>query len=130
MIDTLRRQNIDSILSKMDAQLEAYRSNEYSCLMNVDHSFQCGCMLFGALTKEMDRENLALSRPEWPFFGHSIISICETIRSMKSRDWYESRHSLHHCNITKPLKLIVDSTLSGVCGLRFAKQSPQEESAE
>ncbi len=76
-------------------------------------------MLLGALTKEMHRVKLMSPRPEIPFSGHSLDSICVRIRSMKSELWWHNAYDQHECNISSMSDSIVEWTLAMAKGLNM-----------
>jgi hypothetical protein len=98
----------------MYGQLEIYHSAEYSCPIDTRYSLQCGCMLIGALTKEMDSMNFMVPRPSAPFFGQSFDSICGIACLTKSETWYRSDYDRHSCNVRTAMKDIVASAIDSV----------------
>jgi hypothetical protein len=104
-------------MSGLYKQLDLYRSATYSCPISTSYSFQCGCMLLGTLTKEMDSANLLSPRPNIPFFGQSFDAICDKVRLMKSKTWFHSSYNQHECNASTAVNSIVDLAVAGMEGL-------------
>jgi hypothetical protein len=62
---------ISALLGDLYTLLETYRDAAYICPDHEDHSSVCGMVMFGALTKALDRLELA-PRPAEPFEGISL----------------------------------------------------------
>jgi hypothetical protein len=88
MIDTKRRTAITVILARLDAQVHYYRSTSYSCPQDRECSFQCGCMLLGALMRGLDSVGLPSLQLGRPVSGHGVDVLCKKITSMKSEQWH------------------------------------------
>jgi hypothetical protein len=100
-IDCKRYQAIESIISQLHEFLEKYRNSNYQCPQDKSWSFQCGCFLLGALTKEMDRMELLSPRPEVPFAKLSFEGIWEKLKSTQSPAWSPELdcYDYHDCNL-------------------------------
>jgi hypothetical protein len=120
-----------TIISGLADQLDWYRSATYTRPANSEYSFQCGCMLFGALTKQMDPSDL-IKRPR---FKQTLDAICAKVRSIESPTWYHGTYNYHHssyygssndrhsCNISTDVNSIVDSAVARVAGLSLTEKS-------
>ena len=51
--------------------MDGYRSAEYKCPSDEKLSFNCGSMLLGGLSRELQRLKILSPRPETPFNGMS-----------------------------------------------------------
>jgi hypothetical protein len=109
-------------MSELHKQLDVYRSATYSCPISTSYSFRCGCMLLGALTKEMDSAKFLSPRPRIPFFGQSLDAICDKVRLMESEIWFHSTYNQHGCNISTALNSIVDLAVADIGGLEFREK--------
>lgn len=119
-----------AIVSGLADQLEWYRSATYTCPADSEHSFQCGCMLFGALTKQMDLLDLIKT----PRFKQSLNALCVKVHSIESPAWYHgtynhhrsynygSSNDRHTCNISTDVKSIVESAVARVAGLSLTEK--------
>ncbi|KAH6622467.1 hypothetical protein C7974DRAFT_315095 [Boeremia exigua] len=121
-IDLRRHRVIDSIRAGLNAQLATYRSARYICPVNTSYSFQCGSMLFGALTKQMDSAQLSSLRPTNTFLGLSFDALCFEVRLIKSSLWWHDHYHQHDCNVSTAVNSIVDSAVAGVSGLGLRKE--------
>jgi hypothetical protein len=70
-IDQARVKAVGTIVSQLHDLLDGFRRNDYRC-PNGGSSFECGCMLYGALTKEMDLAGLLVPYPVAPFSGNEF----------------------------------------------------------
>ena len=108
-------------MSGLAEQLEVYRSATYICPMDSICSFQCGSMLFGALTKETDSLGLLSKRLERPYLGQTFDALCVNARSMQSGTWLHSAYSSHSCDLSTAVNSIVDQAVTNVAGLTFKR---------
>lgn len=132
-IDLRRDQAMEAIVSGLADQLDWYRSATYTCPANSEYSFQCGCMLFGALTKQMDPLDL-IKRPRCK---QTLDALCTKVRSIESPTWYHgtynhhrsfhygSSNDRHSCNISTDINSIVDSAVARVAGLSLTENSAE-----
>ncbi|KAF2026285.1 hypothetical protein EK21DRAFT_103357 [Setomelanomma holmii] len=86
-IDCRRYQVIESVVSQLHDLLDTYRSSKYECPDGTNNSFQCGAIMLGALTKQLDGMALLSPRLEVPFPGLSFAALCTKAKSMKSPAW-------------------------------------------
>lgn len=124
---------MEAIVSGLADQLDWYHSATYTCPANSELSFQCGCMLFGALTKQMDPLNL-IKRPR---FKQTLDALCAKVRSIKSPTWYHGTYNYHHssyygssndchsCKISTYVNSVVDSAVARVAGLSLTEKSAE-----
>ncbi|KAK7403797.1 hypothetical protein QQX98_010439 [Neonectria punicea] len=77
-IDQKRQKLIALVLSKLDELRESLSKGETGC------SFECSCMLLGALMKEMQK----LGHLSPPFQGHSITTVMQMMANVRPPLWY------------------------------------------
>ena len=107
-IEEERMQAISTIFSQLQALLDEYRSQSYKCPSG--DSFECGSMLFGALTKEMELQGL-FPVPKTPFVGWSISELYTKIQRIRSPSWSCSnkpKKSRHRCDLRARVMAIAD----------------------
>lgn len=115
-------------------RIGSYRSDTYICPTNPEVSFQCGCMLLGALTKQMD----SLGLIERPLFGQDLHSVHDKLYAIKSPRWahdtcnhnsyyHNSSLELHNCDLSTAVRSMVKVALGKVAGLGLIKESEQIE---
>ena len=85
-------------------------------------SFECSCMLLGALTKEMKRLDILRPRPVAPFQGKSFEAVCKSVKLMRSPIWRTQRSDLncweeHICSLDGTLIPDIDYLMSRTKGL-------------
>lgn len=121
-IDQARNQAIGTVVSQLHNLLDEYRNTNYCC-PSGNYSFECGSILYGALTKEMDSLGLLVPYPVTPFSGISFWEIYSKVHNMKSPMWcnlgsgrYKSQHS---CNLNEKVRKIANRVMYGVNGLKL-----------
>ncbi|KAF2810992.1 uncharacterized protein BDZ99DRAFT_508368 [Mytilinidion resinicola] len=85
-IDQARIHAIHALVSQLHSLLDEYHSADYSCPRN-GYSFECGSMLYGALTKQMESLELLAPQPVAPFSGMSLRELDSKMRNIKSPLW-------------------------------------------
>ncbi|KAF1997269.1 hypothetical protein P154DRAFT_606539 [Amniculicola lignicola CBS 123094] len=126
-IDLRRLQAIEDIVSRLHELLDGYRSATYSCAVGNVYSFQCGSMLLGALTKQLDEAKLLSPRLEVPFAERSFGDICGTVRLMTSPGWIHRKGSgLHTCSLATTLESCID-TVTGTKGLSWTTMRTERD---
>ncbi|KAI2463167.1 hypothetical protein F4781DRAFT_440832 [Annulohypoxylon bovei var. microspora] len=65
---------------------------------SIGCSFECSSMLLGALIVQMNQHGLLDSKPESPYAGHSIVSIMEMIRKLKTPEWSNTQRDKKEWN--------------------------------
>lgn len=111
---------MSTVFSQLQALLDEYRSQSYRCPSG--DSFECGSVLFGALTKEMERQGL-LPVPTAPFTGWSISELYTKIQRIRSPSWSspgKSKKSRHHCDLGARVMAIADPVTRLADGPRLA----------
>jgi hypothetical protein len=84
-------------ISRLQSLLEEYRNPHYEC--PDGRSFECGSILYGALTKEMEFQGL-LPVPIAPFSGLSMSKLYKKLQSIRSPLWtYPGKKLRHTCNL-------------------------------
>jgi hypothetical protein len=91
--------------------MDGYASVDYECPESDHHSFQCGSIMLGALTKELRRTSLLSPRPEVPFLKLSFDSVCDLVTSIQSPIWFmkEISRRYHTAEHTCDLKITVSA---------------------
>lgn len=98
-IEEDRMQATGTIFSQLQALIDEYRCQSYTC--PTGDSFECGSMLLGALTKEMELQGL-FPVPTAPFIGWSISELYTKIQRLRSPSWSsssKSKKSRHRCDL-------------------------------
>lgn len=115
----MRIDTIGHVVSQLHDLLDEFRQINYQCPSGVS-SFECGSMLYGALTKGMEASSLLSSFPTAPFAGMTFEELCTKIYGMRAPTWSNSGHRRdyrHPCDLSTRLIEIVDGTGAGVVGL-------------
>jgi hypothetical protein len=120
-LESRRVQAIDKVFAICHGWLDRF-SDTYRCKTDPNMSFECSCMLLGALTKGMKRLDILRPRPAAPFRGKSFEGVCESIKSMESPTWHTRRpdHSCwdeHTCSLADTLIPDIDHVMSRTKGL-------------
>ncbi|PVH91491.1 hypothetical protein DM02DRAFT_545743 [Periconia macrospinosa] len=117
-----RIEAIGTVVSQLHDLLEEYRNADYCCPSGI-HSFECGSILYGALTKGIDSSGLLVPYPVAPFSGMSIWEIYLKVHDIKSPVWCNpgsGRFRTHHsCNLNERVTEIVDKVMRRVNGLEL-----------
>jgi hypothetical protein len=71
---------------ELETLARTYSNVDYVCPVSKDHSFICGSLLSGALTKELEILGLA-PYPSKPFDGMSLEVLRATIRRIRAVSW-------------------------------------------
>ncbi|KAI5460228.1 hypothetical protein BGZ63DRAFT_359733 [Mariannaea sp. PMI_226] len=102
-IEQRRQELITIFVSELDGLRVSLSNDGIGC------TFECSCMLLGALMKEM--QNVAHLRP--PFYGNSITSVMKSIGRIPSPRWYKFHANLHNpstrehsCGLAEPINHI------------------------
>jgi hypothetical protein len=124
-IDARRYQAIKSIIGQLHELVEKYRSSSYKCPQDGDWSFDCGSLLLGTLTKELDRMELLSPRPEVPFTNLNFNGLCNMLRTLKPPmrlDYMldgNGNRIRHACNLGVPVLFIVNQANNSVFELNL-----------
>lgn len=134
-IDEARNQAISVIVSNLKNLLEKFRSTDYKCpfkghydnyrrgyhqVSPNQYSFECGSMLYGALTKGLDSLGLMAPYTSTSFPDTSFQEIYSKACNIKSPKWYSSvehNPSLHSCSLNAEVKPMVDEVMNSIKGL-------------
>ena len=130
-IDQARIEAIGTVVSQLHNLLDKYRDVDYRCPSGF-YSFECGSILYGALTKEMDSSGLLVPYPVAPFPGMSFCELYSKVQDIKSPMWcspgtgrYKSQHS---CNLNEKVMEVANRVMSGVNGLELKEFGRTKES--
>ena len=88
--------------------LQEFRNPLYRCPSG--DSFECGSMLYGALSKEMELQGL-LPVPTAPFYDISVSELYTKMQRIRSPSWCrpgKSKKGHHHCNLGEKVMAIAD----------------------
>lgn len=115
----MRIDTIALVVSQLHDLLDEFRQRDYECPSGVN-SFECGSMLYGALTKEMEASGLLSPFPTAPFAGMTFEELRTKIHGMKAPTWSNGGHRRdypHPCDLRSIVIEIVDVAGAGVVGL-------------
>ncbi|KAH7357590.1 hypothetical protein BKA66DRAFT_552777 [Pyrenochaeta sp. MPI-SDFR-AT-0127] len=133
-INLERHAAIEELIKGLHNLLDKYRSVDYSCPSNSAHSFSCGSILLGALTREMDRLSLLMPRPRAPFLNLSFDDVCEKILTIKSPEWYihgsssHYGHGRHSCTLDEAINAVVSRAGETVAGVNISQSKKSKKS--
>jgi hypothetical protein len=108
-IEEARMQAISTVISQLQDLIQEYRNPLYQCPSG--ESFECGSILYGALTKEMELQGL-LPVPTTPFSGLSVSELRIKMQRIRSPSWSyggKSKKNKHPCNLGKRVMEIADA---------------------
>jgi len=80
----------------------------YSCICDKAVSFECGSMLLGALTKQMNNMGILTPKPVAPFSGFSLEELQNSIKSIRTPKWCFKNHSEHPCSLDSVIHEVSD----------------------
>jgi hypothetical protein len=122
-----RSQAIGNLIGQLHLLLDKYRSSAYECPNDKLQSLQCGCILLGALTRELSRLKMLSPGPTKPFLLLSFNSLCASVKTIQSPTWiYQPKlpfHSglprvvPHECSLQNVVAGIVAASASTLTGL-------------
>jgi len=73
-------------VNHVEAAFNMFRKNDYRCPRNKDHSFLCGSVMLGALTKALDSTCLS-PLPSEPYNGVSLEGIRDELGKINKVLW-------------------------------------------
>ena len=122
------------MIEGLRALAERYRSLSYNCRYSSMNSFECGSILYGALTKELERLDILVLESSAPFLVLSLDAIIKKVQSVKSPTWYSSnRRDLcigtipsHSCSLKTDLDIVIASLNQKTKGLQLERESYRE----
>lgn len=82
-----RSKSIGAIVAGLHDLLDSFRSSDYLCPSDKSWAFECGSILYGALTKGMHSMGIWSPFPIEPFTGLSLYDVATRARLMKSPTW-------------------------------------------
>ncbi|KAK2005681.1 hypothetical protein LZ32DRAFT_633432 [Colletotrichum eremochloae] len=114
-LDKIRQDLVSEIISSLDALLSSFLQDEGEC------SFECSCIMLGALTRGMYASNILQQRPEPPFYGFSVAALSEMLRTLRSPRWFTSQRDPrpHTCSLSAKIEPILDDIKNRVEGLKW-----------
>ncbi|KAF2790571.1 hypothetical protein K505DRAFT_282387 [Melanomma pulvis-pyrius CBS 109.77] len=120
-IDQARMQAIGTVISKLQDLLNEYRNPLYQCAKGSS-SFECGSILYGALTKGMELAGLLEPYPVAPFPGLGVWELYEKVKCLRSPSWcsmveYYRSTSRHPCSLSDRVVEIADTAIRFADGL-------------
>lgn len=105
-IDEIQKKAVGTIISQLKSLVEEYRDPHYQCPHGV--SFECGSMLYGALSKELELHGLS-PFPTAPYTGFSVSELSVKMRKIRSPSWYpQGKKVKHSCSLDWGVMAIVD----------------------
>ncbi|KAF7122567.1 hypothetical protein CNMCM5793_000592 [Aspergillus hiratsukae] len=97
-IDRTREDAVGRILDRLHDRVALLRSDNVQC------SYECDCVLLGALTRHMHRLRI-LERPAPPFEGIGVEQLAKEAASVVVPGWYERGSYIEHsCLATRDFK--------------------------
>ncbi|KAI3537971.1 hypothetical protein CSPX01_09768 [Colletotrichum filicis] len=105
LVDWRRQDAVEFIFGVLRNLLDAFRYDTAGC------DFTCSSVLFGALTKEMDRYELLDPKPVKPYQGYSIEDTEKIVRSFRSPEWrtrYKQREK-HPCTLRSMIECYLNA---------------------
>jgi hypothetical protein len=109
---------IGTLVARVHDLLEEYRSPNYRC--PEGYSFECGSILYGALSKQMKPAGLLEPYPVAPFSGLGFDETNSKLRDFKSPEWCTPgghRLMIHSCDLRETVTEIADIAITSVNGL-------------
>lgn len=129
-LNSKRLQAIGSVIGpsgSLLALLAAYRSSSYTCPASKEASFECGSILFGALSRELENRVWLNPHPTPPYLGICFDSVCAKVRTFKSPEWAAvkgngpySIPSRHACSLSVALETAITNATGEACGLNIS----------
>lgn len=119
-IEQVRVQGIDAIVAQLHDLLGEYGNPNYSC-PSGNYSFECGSILFGALTREMQSAGLLVHNFMPSFSNTNLWEVVSKVQGFRSPSWcypgnYRTR-SRHPCSLEERVTNIVNSIIGSDNGL-------------
>ncbi|KAF2488623.1 hypothetical protein BU16DRAFT_532128 [Lophium mytilinum] len=114
-IDQARVRAIATVDSQLRILLHDYRAADYCCPRGSQYSFECGSILYGALTKGLVSSELSYLFV--PFAGISFCELQEKVKSIKSPMWMTDYDGYHLCNLGVKVTEMADMVLREIHGL-------------
>jgi hypothetical protein len=138
VINYRRSQAIQSLIDRLHVHLAKYRMRDYVCPEEKSQSLQCGCVLLGALTRELDRLELLSPRPQKPFSFLSYNLLCDSMKTIQSPIWIYRGHAqllggprptlAHKCSLQAVVAGIVNDAAATVTGLDLEETKESKSS--
>ena len=123
-----RLKSIAAIVAELHNLLDHFRSNDYLCPDDRSLGFECGSMLYGALTKGMHSMGVWSPYPIEPFAGLSLHDVVTKAKLMKSPAWrpYNSKYS-HICSLSSQVSGVVNKIWVEATGLDLQDYQEKEK---
>ena len=124
-----RSKSIGAIVAGLHDLLDRFRSCDYQCPSSNSLSFECGCILYGALTKGMHSMGIWSPFPIEPFAGLSLHDVVNKAILMKSPAWrpasgYSPSHS---CSLLLQVTEVVNRVWVEATGLDLQDYQEKEK---
>ncbi|CAN9250766.1 unnamed protein product [Alternaria alternata] len=134
-IETRRSELIQGVIGVCQGWFDKFCSG-YWCIRDEKCSFECGSMLLGALTRQMNNMAILSPRPAAPYAGLSVTGLRYGIKSIKAPDLhirYERRsrspeYRKHPCSLD-PVISEVNQLYNRAYGFRLHEFVDRAESA-
>jgi len=133
-IETCRSELIEGAIDVCQGWFDKFCSG-YCCIQDEKCSFECGSMLLGALTRQMNNMAILSPRPTAPYAGLSFAELRYGIKSIKAPDLhirYERRsrspeYRKHPCSLDAVIRE-VNQVYKRADGLRLREFVDRAES--
>jgi hypothetical protein len=115
----MRIDTIGLVVSRLHDLLDEFRQGDYECPSGIS-SFECGSILYGALTKGMESSGLLSPFPTAPFAGLTFEELRAKVHGMRAPTWSNSgykRNCPHPCDLSSRVVEIADKAGAEVLGL-------------
>jgi hypothetical protein len=120
-INEARIHDIGTLVARLHDLLEEYRNPNYVCPKG-SHSFECGSILYGALSKQMKSAGLLEPYPVAPFSGMSFEEIYSKVRQFKSPKWCypgKKKFTAHSCDLGEKVTEIAEMVIHSAYGFHL-----------
>jgi hypothetical protein len=142
-IEMRRSKSIGAIVAGLHDLLDRYRSSDYVCPSGKVWAFECGSILYGALTKGMHSMGVWSPFPIEPFAGLSLHHVATKAKLMKSPAWLPSNSTFdqrnfnqndfkqigknHSCSLGLPVSEMVNRVWVEATGLDLQEYQEKEK---
>ncbi len=126
-MEQARLQSIGTIVSRLQDLLDEYGNPSYQCPTGY-HSFECGSILYGSLSRQMKLAGLLMNSSTASCYGLGFWETYTKLQDIKSPVWYDCRgHTwkhrntpeLHPCNLRERVDKIIAEVIHLADGFSF-----------
>ena len=123
-IDKARVQALDKLTTGFHNLSDEFTSDVYWCpAFGAGRSYECECMLLGALTKAMAKAGIQNAKA--PYDGQSFVELCKQMIEIKPPVWYQEggggyHRNKHPCSLKAPIAKVVEEVGKSIEGLKLA----------